>query len=161
MLHKVGFNFFSVGCWEIYFIDCDYNWTSRSFSMANSFDSLFIDTVVSSNDKNNYICDIRPSCPHLTKSRVSRCIDKRYKLAFFSLNYIRSYMLGYSNCLSRSNFFFSNYIKQRCFSMINMTHYSNYRWSWEKILLCVRRSSQTNFNIRFTYSFWYMTKFNY
>ena len=125
---KFSHYFINISIRLINFINCNYYWNFSSFCMINCFFSLWHNTIISCNNNNNYISNTSTSCTHLSKCFMSRCINK-CDITSIIINRISSNCLSNTTCFTTNYFTFSNIIKKCSFTMINMSHYCNNRWT--------------------------------
>ena len=106
-------------------INCYYYWHTCCFSVVNSLFCLWHNSIISSYYYNNNISNTSSSSPHLSKCCMTRSINKGNRLIII-YNLICSYMLCNSSSFSCYYISLSNRIKKCCFTMVNMSHNSNY-----------------------------------
>ena len=94
--------------------------------MVDRFDGLRHDTIISGNNQNYQIGDFGTAGTHCCKSLMTRCIQKN-DLAFIRGNIVGSNVLGNSSGFIFGNIGFTDYIQQRCLTMIDMSHNGNHR----------------------------------
>ena len=96
--------------------------------MADSFYCLRHNTIVSCNYKNSDICGVCSTHTHGSECLMSRCI-KESDLLSVDINYISTDMLCDSTSLASCYVCLTDCIQKRSFTMVNVSHYTDYRWS--------------------------------
>ena len=112
--------------------------------MVDRLDSLRHDTVISGNNEDSDICNVRTSCSHGCESFMARSIKECYLLALI-LYLISTDMLCDTACLSVSNVSVSYSVEDRCLTMVNVTHNDNDRASFLQALLWIFVSFDKSF----------------
>ena len=104
--------------------------------MVDSLYCLRHNTVISSNNQNNNVGNLSATCTHCSKGFVTRSIDKG-DLTTIDVYYRSANVLGNATSFMTCNTGGANSIKQRSFTMVNMTHYRNNWWTRLEILFRV------------------------
>ena len=94
------------------------------------------DTVIGCNYEYSYIRNVCASCSHGGKSLMSRGIKESYLLALVCY-LISTDMLSDTACLTVGNVSVSYLIKDRCLTVVNVTHNNYNRASWLEVLCLV------------------------
>ena len=100
--------------------------------MVNSLDCLRHYTVIGSHYKYGNISGICSSHTHGSEGLMTRSI-KECNFSSFDIYYISTDFLRDAAGLSRCHPCISDCVKKRCFTMIDMTHYTHYRRTGFKI----------------------------
>src|SRR4030042_2029039 len=103
--------------------------------MIDSFNSLRHNTIISGNNNNCDISDLCTTCTHGCKSLMSWCIEESYLASVLKDNPVCTDMLRNPSSLTCNYIGIPDIVKQLCFTMVNMPHYSNNRRPWFKIFL--------------------------
>ena len=96
--------------------------------MANRFFSLWHYVVICSNNNNHQVGYLCSTCTHCGKCLVTRCVQESDFLPTFHFYTVCANVLGNPARFISSYISFSDIVKQRGFTVINMTHYC-YNWS--------------------------------
>ena len=94
--------------------------------MFNGFFGLRHHTIICCDHNNHNICDLCPSSTHRRKGFVTWGVDKG-NATIWGFNMISTNMLGNAACFTCSHFGFTDIIKKRSFTMVNMPHNSHHR----------------------------------
>ena len=126
MLSKLLFYMIRISSGTIHFINGNDNRYLRCFCMVNSFERLRHNTVICSNYQNSNICYLCSTRTHSCKSFVTGSIKENNLFALI-INLISTDMLRNTASFSCCNISLANSVKQRSFTMVNVTHNSDYR----------------------------------
>ena len=141
--------------WLIHLVDRNNDRNICCLCMVNCFTCLWHHTIICSNNDNSDICNRCTTCSHRCKCFVTRCIQE------CNLSIINRYLVG-TNCLCNTTSFTSCYlrltnrIQKCCFTMVNMSHDCNNRWTFFKKIWI---SNFFHFQCIF-FSFFYLCWFN-
>ena len=113
----------------IHFINSNNHWYTCLFCMRDTLECLRFYSLISSYYKNSNICRFRSSRTHHCKCLMSWSIQKSDFLISM-LYLISSDTLSNSPSFSLCNFFFTDMIQKRGFSMIYMPHNTDNWRSW-------------------------------
>src|ERR687885_331013 len=100
--------------------------------MADCFNGLRSDTIISSNHQNGDVSDSRSPCPHGCEGFVTRSIEEDHllHLAFMlNIHMVSANVLGNATRFALRHFSFTDCIKQGCFSVIDVTHNRDDWWT--------------------------------
>src|SRR4028118_1475155 len=100
--------------------------------MADCFNSLRSNTIISSNYQNGDVSDSRSPCPHRCESFVTRSVeeDNLLHLAFMlNIHMVSTNVLGDSTRFTLRHFSRPNGIKEGGFPMIDVTHNRDDWWT--------------------------------
>ena len=95
--------------------------------MANRFFCLWHDVVICSDNDDDQVGYLSSACTHGGKCLVTRGVQKGDFLSAFQIYTVCPNVLGNPSRFVSGYICFSDIVKQRGFSVINMTHYS-YNW---------------------------------
>ena len=109
------------------FIDSNDHRTVCGTSVVDRFDGLLHDAIISGNNKDDDVRDFRTAHPHFGESFVARRVNKSDDIAGFAFDLIRPDMLGDAARFASSNISRTNSVKNRGFTVVNVTHDSNNR----------------------------------
>src|SRR5699024_6092840 len=96
---------------------------------VNSLDCLRHNAVIGCNNQNCNISYLSTTSTHRSKCSVSRGIKECNRLAIY-LNTICTDMLCNTASFALCNLCFTDCIKQRSFTMVNVSHNNNYWVTW-------------------------------
>ena len=116
----------------INFIDCNNQRNTGRLRVADRLFRLRHHAVISSHHKNNNIGDTGTTGTHCGKRFVTGSIKESYFL-IFKLNIVSTNMLSDATGLTLGHICFTNGIKQAGFTVIDVTHYRDNRWTGFKI----------------------------
>ena len=114
----------------IYFINRKNHWDICRLSVRNCFFCLRHNIIICSYNNNCNVCYLCSTSTHGGKSLVTRSIQESHFSLVFQGNRICTDVLGNSSSFTFGNIRISNFIKQRSFSVIHVSHYSN---NWRTI----------------------------
>ena len=86
-------------------------------------------TVICGNNENRDICGLGTAKTHCCESLMSRSI-KECDLLTFDIDNISTDMLGDTASFPCCYMCITDCVQNRCFTMVNMTHNTDNRWSW-------------------------------
>ena len=128
IFRKFLFYSFNVCTWFINLVDCNNDFYTCCFCMADSLNSLWHDTIIS---RDNEYCNISRVCTthtHCCECFMSRCI-KESDLLSVDFNNRGTDVLCDSTCLASCYMCITNCIQKGCLTMVNMTHNADNRRS--------------------------------
>ena len=128
MLHQLVLNISWISTWLINLVDSNNNRYTSILGMVNSLYSLWHNTIISSNYQNGNICYLSTTSTHSSKCFMTWGIQEDNLLAL-TLYLICTDVLGNTASLMGGYRGLSNNIQQRCFTVVNMAHYGNNRWT--------------------------------
>ena len=131
------------------FIDSNDHRTVRSSSVVNRFDGLLHDAIISGNNKDDDVSDFRTTHPHFGKGFVARRVNKSDDIARFAFDLIGPDMLGDATRFASGNISRTNSVKNRGFTVVNVTHDSNNRWTWLHIAFIFISFIDNDVNVSF------------
>ena len=134
ILGKFLFYTFDICTWFINLVDGNDDLNTCCFCMADSLYSLRHYTIICCYDQNCDICGVCTTHTHGCKSFMSRCIQE-CDLLTVNLYYRSTDMLCDTAGLAACYVCLTDCIQKRCFTMIDMTHNTDYRWSRNHIFL--------------------------
>jgi hypothetical protein len=105
--------------------------------VVKRFNCLRHDAVVCCNNEHSNICDLGTASTHRRKGFVARCIDKgdcAVNAIMIMVNLISTDVLSNSTRFALNHFSLTNCIKERCLTVINVTHNSYYWWAGNEII---------------------------
>ena len=105
--------------------------------MSNGFFSGRHHRVIGSHNNNHDIGYLRTTCTHGSKRLMSRCIEEGNLPTVRQLHIISTDMLGNTSCLTSNDVGLTDIVKQRCFTVVNMSHHSNNRCARNEVGLFV------------------------
>ena len=126
-----------VSSWLINLIDSEYHWYTSSLCMSNSLLGSRHDWVVRRNDDNHDIGNLCTTSTHSSKGFVTRSIKESNLTAILQCYTICTDMLGNTTCLTSNHIRVTDMVEQRSLTMVNMTHDSNDRSTWYKVILII------------------------
>ena len=125
---KFLFYSFHICTWFIDLVDCNNDLNTRCFRMADCLNSLWHNTIICCNNKYCDICGVCTTHTHCSKCFMSRCIQE-CDLLSIDLNYRCTNVLCDSTCFPSGYMCITDCIQKRCFTMVNVTHDTDYRRS--------------------------------
>ncbi len=126
ILCQLLFHPLDIGAGFIDLVDCHNNLHTSRLGMVDGFYGLRHDTVVGCHHQNSDIRRLGATHTHGGKCLVSRSIQEG-DLFSVDLYHIRSDVLGDASCLMGCDIFFPDGIQKRRFTVVNMTHNTDYR----------------------------------
>ncbi len=125
--------------------------------MVDRFNCLRHYTVISSYYDNRHVCYFRTACTHRCKRSMPRCI-KEGNLFTVYLYLVGTDMLCNTACLASRYFRVTDGIKQCCFTMVNVPHDCNNRWTLFQFIFIYFRLFEVCFKVCniHTYFFFYL-----
>ena len=128
IFRKFLFYTLNISTWLINLVDCNYDLNACRLRMADSLYCLRHHTIISCYNQNCNICGVCTTHTHSCESFMSRCIQE-CDLLSANLYYRSTDMLcdtaGFSTCY----ICLTDCIQKRCFTMVNVPHNTDYRWS--------------------------------
>ncbi len=128
------FYFVNVCTWLIDLVDSNDDLYASCLCMVDRLNSLWHNAVVCCYYQDSDISRLGTSHTHSCKCLMSRCI-KESDLSAVNLNNRSTDVLGDTACLSCSYVSLTDGIQKGCFTMVNVTHYADYRRSGNHICL--------------------------
>ena len=122
----------NVCTWLIDLIDSNNDLYTSCFCMIDSLYSLWHNTIICCYYQDSNISRLGTSHTHSGKCLMSRCI-KEGDFSSVDLNNRSTNMLCDTASLSGSYIGLADCIQKGCFTMVNVTHYTDYRWSGNHI----------------------------
>ena len=98
-----------------------------------SLNGLWHHVIISRHYNNGYICNLGATGTHSGERLVTWSIKECYMLTVLQLNVICSYVLCYTASLTCNNVSLTYVVKQRCLTVVNVTHDSNNRSTRYKV----------------------------
>ena len=136
VFHKRLLNSVGVCALFINLVYSDYYSYSRRFCMVYCLYCLRHYTIVSRNHKYSNIRYLCTSCTHCRERFMTRRIEERY-VTVIQTHTVCTYMLCYTACLGRGYICVSYCVKERCLTVVNVTHNDNYRRTGDEILCLI------------------------
>ena len=135
ILCKFLFYLFYICTRLIDLVYCNDNADACSFCMADSLYCLRHDTVICCYNKDCDICCLRTTHSHCSECFMTRCIQECNLLTVI-IYHISTDMLCDATGLTGNYICLTNRVKQRCFTMIDMTHNAdNWRTFYHKCFI--------------------------
>ena len=126
MFSQLLFNMVRVCTFTVHFVNSNNDGHFRCFSMVDCFDGLRHYTVICSNNEDSNVSYLSTTSTHCGERFVTRGI-KEYDGFALMADFVRTDVLGNTASFACSNIGFTDCVKQRSFTMVNVTHYGNYR----------------------------------
>ena len=123
---KLLFNVVRVCTFTVHFVNSNNDRYLRCFSVVNCFDGLGHYAVICCNYKNSNVSYLRTTSTHCGERFVTGGV-KEYDLFALVVNFVRTDVLGNTASFACSNVGFTDSVQQRGFTVVNVTHNSNYR----------------------------------
>ncbi|SSW84038.1 Uncharacterised protein [Klebsiella pneumoniae] len=149
VLGKFVFNTIGIRFWLIDLVHCNHNRHTRCFRVLDSFDGLRHDAVVCSNNQNNDIRRLSTTSTHGGKRGVAWGIQEGDHTVV-SFYVVCTDVLGNTTRFARSNLGRANVVKQRGFTVVNVTHDGHYRCARFCRSTCVTVAHYCFFQLVFT-----------
>ena len=134
---KRFFNLIRVSTWFIYFVDSKHDRHTSSRCVVDSLNSLRHDIVVGSYNDDSDIGNLSTTSTHSSKRFVTRSIEECDMTTILQSYVVSTNVLCDTTSLTSDNVRFTNVVKQRSFTVVNVTHHSNDWWTWEKIFFAI------------------------
>ena len=126
MFSQLLFNMVRVCTFTVHFVNSNNDRHFRCFSMVDCFDGLRHYTVICSNNEDCNVSYLSTTSTHCGERFVTGGIKEYDRFALMA-NFVRTDVLGNTASFACSNVGFTDCVKQRSFTMVNVTHYGNYR----------------------------------
>ena len=104
--------------------------------MIDSLDCLRHDTVISGNNKDCHVSYLRASRTHCRERFMTRCV-KECNYSVVELYAVSAYVLCDTARFIFSYACMTDCVKKRCLTVVNVTHYNNYRRTRNKVFLLI------------------------
>ena len=124
---------FRISAGFVNFINGKNHWDTGCSRVVYCFDGLWHNGVIGSNNDNGEVCYLCSPGTHGCKCLVSRRIEKSDKPSVIELHTVSSNMLGYASGLTGNYIGIPYMVKQRCFSMIYVSHDCDNRRAFAQI----------------------------
>ncbi len=126
-------NAFGIGAWFVDLVDCDDDGDARRLGVSDGFDRLWHDPVVGSDHEDDDIGDLCATRSHCGKRLVSGRIeeDDLVSVAFYGIG---PDVLGDPACFLIDDASLADAIKQRGFSVVDVSHDGDDRGAVEKFV---------------------------
>ena len=132
VFRKFLFYTFNIGTWFINLVNSNNDLNACCFCMADSLYCLRHYTIVRCNNQNCNICRISTTHTHCSKCFMSRSIQESNLLSV-DLYHRSTDMLCDTASLTSGYICFTDSIQKRCLTMVNVTHNTDNRWSWNHL----------------------------
>ena len=147
MLQQCCLNLHRVSAGQVNFVNSHNNRHFGCLSMTNSLNSLRHDSVISGNNQNHNIRNLRTTRTHFRECLVTRRINKCNLISGLNRNLISTDMLRNTTGFMRCNVCLTQSIQQRSFTMVNVSHNRNHRSSGLHIFRLILATFQPLLNI--------------
>ena len=121
-------------CRFINLVYCKYNRNAGGRSVVYGLYGLRHNIIISGYNDNGNICDLGTTGTHSGERLVTWSIKECDMLSVLKLNVISTDVLCNTTSLTSNNVSLTNIVKQRCFTVVNVTHDSYNRSTWNHIL---------------------------
>ena len=139
MLQQVGPHFVGVRRGLVDLVDRHDHRHFGRLRVVNRLDRLRHHRVIRRNHQNNDIRHLRTARPHRRKRSVARRIEERQTLPAIGRHLIRTDVLRDTAGFACDNFGIADRIQQRCFTVVNVAHDRDDRWTGLQIFGRLRR----------------------
>ena len=125
---KLCHNIVCICFWLITLVYSNNDRNLSSLCMVNSLNCLWHDTIICGNNQNNNVSNLSTTRAHHGECFMTWSI-KECNVSTLSVNHVGTNFLSNTTGFTASNVGITNSIQSFCLTMINVTHYSNDRWT--------------------------------
>ena len=132
---KFLLNLLDISVRLINLINSNDNLNTCCLGMVNSFNCLRHDTVICRNNQNGNICCLCTTHSHGCKRFMTRCIKECNLLSVY-INHVSTNLLCDTTRFLICYMCFPDSIQKGSFTVVNVTHNADYRWSCNLCIFC-------------------------